>query len=134
MIFIFFLMIRRPPKSTRTDTLFPYTTLFRSDPALPGRRPATGCRRLRVLARPRRQASDPRRHAAGAGVALARLLRAARTRAGPGRRHGLPLRPPRLRRALRPPPCAGGWAGCAAIRSACGRESGGLAVVVSAVA
>src|SRR3546814_18947505 len=31
MVFIlFFLMIRRPPRSTRTDTLFPYTTLFRS--------------------------------------------------------------------------------------------------------
>src|SRR3546814_529498 len=29
-IFVFFLMIRRPPRSTRTDTLFPYTTLFRS--------------------------------------------------------------------------------------------------------
>src|SRR3546814_21090403 len=29
-IFLFFLMIRRPPRSTRTDTLFPYTTLFRS--------------------------------------------------------------------------------------------------------
>src|SRR3546814_6502128 len=28
--FMFFLMIRRPPSSTRTDTLFPYTTLFRS--------------------------------------------------------------------------------------------------------
>src|SRR3546814_1182005 len=27
---LFFLMIRRPPLSTRTDTLFPYTTLFRS--------------------------------------------------------------------------------------------------------
>src|SRR3546814_20039564 len=26
----FFFMIRRPPRSTRTDTLFPYTTLFRS--------------------------------------------------------------------------------------------------------
>src|SRR3546814_12755357 len=26
-------MIRRPPRSTRTDTLFPYTTLFRSQPA-----------------------------------------------------------------------------------------------------
>src|SRR3546814_12167101 len=33
-------MIRRPPRSTRTDTLFPYTTLFRSNPAifLPGRK------------------------------------------------------------------------------------------------
>src|SRR3546814_12865600 len=29
----FFLMIRRPPRSTRTDTLFPYTTLFRSQRA-----------------------------------------------------------------------------------------------------
>src|SRR3546814_16485138 len=27
---VFFLIIRRPPRSTRTDTLFPYTTLFRS--------------------------------------------------------------------------------------------------------
>src|SRR3546814_10140339 len=27
---MFFLMIRLPPRSTRTDTLFPYTTLFRS--------------------------------------------------------------------------------------------------------
>src|SRR3546814_12508627 len=30
MYVFFFLMIRRPPISTRTDTLFPYTTLFRS--------------------------------------------------------------------------------------------------------
>src|SRR3546814_2248905 len=29
-MFLFFLMLRRPPRSTRTDTLFPYTTLFRS--------------------------------------------------------------------------------------------------------
>src|SRR3546814_19852218 len=40
----FFLMIRRPPRSTRTDTLFPYTTLFRSggkvrSPSLLARRP-----------------------------------------------------------------------------------------------
>src|SRR3546814_15574009 len=28
--YFFVLMIRRPPRSTRTDTLFPYTTLFRS--------------------------------------------------------------------------------------------------------
>src|SRR3546814_7319407 len=36
----FFLMIRRPPISTRTDTLFPYTTLFRSPrpPSCPERR------------------------------------------------------------------------------------------------
>src|SRR3546814_9667175 len=38
----FFLMIRRPPRSTRTDTLFPYTTLFRSQPAPAGRRRGVG--------------------------------------------------------------------------------------------
>src|SRR3546814_11341834 len=32
-VFVCFLMIRRPPRSTRTDTLFPYTTLFRSPDA-----------------------------------------------------------------------------------------------------
>src|SRR3546814_2109896 len=30
LVSFFFLRIRRPPRSTRTDTLFPYTTLFRS--------------------------------------------------------------------------------------------------------
>src|SRR3546814_15908641 len=30
VLLCFFLMIQRPPRSTRTDTLFPYTTLFRS--------------------------------------------------------------------------------------------------------
>src|SRR3546814_20700419 len=30
LLLFFFLMIRRPPRSTRTDTLFPYTTLCRS--------------------------------------------------------------------------------------------------------
>src|SRR3546814_20456285 len=30
-LLFFFLMVRRPPRSPRTDTLFPYTTLFRSD-------------------------------------------------------------------------------------------------------
>src|SRR3546814_13338350 len=34
---VLFLMIRRPPRSTRTDTLFPYTTLFRSIEAEQGR-------------------------------------------------------------------------------------------------
>src|SRR3546814_1817191 len=47
---VFFLMIRRPPRSTRTDTLFPYTTLFRSAArTAPGRQeqPAAGERALR---------------------------------------------------------------------------------------
>src|SRR3546814_15147440 len=37
MLLFVFLMVRRPPRSTRTDTLFPYTTLFRSDAAVRGR-------------------------------------------------------------------------------------------------
>src|SRR3546814_13717035 len=49
----FFLLIRRPPRSTRTDTLFPYTTLFRSNGKI--RKPVAcangGCRRRRALAR-----------------------------------------------------------------------------------
>src|SRR3546814_19925671 len=36
ILIFFFLMIRRPPRSTRTDTLFPYTTLFRSLEQVPG--------------------------------------------------------------------------------------------------
>src|SRR3546814_9567134 len=41
-------MIRRPPRSTRTDTLFPYTTLFRSpgEHALQPARDETGAQRL----------------------------------------------------------------------------------------
>src|SRR3546814_16008066 len=47
-------MIRRPPRSTRTDTLFPYTTLFRSTQAR-GDRGAAGAARRRILTRPRRR-------------------------------------------------------------------------------
>src|SRR3546814_12608250 len=46
-VVFFFLMIRRPPRSTRTDTLFPYTTLFRSPyrraARRAGGRPLRGC-------------------------------------------------------------------------------------------
>src|SRR3546814_6527893 len=41
-------MIRRPPRSTRTDTLFPYTTLFRSVPDVKGVKPETD----EVMSRP----------------------------------------------------------------------------------
>src|SRR3546814_10925959 len=44
---LFFLMIRRPPRSTRTDTLFPYTTLFRSPRRLPDRHAGGGLRECR---------------------------------------------------------------------------------------
>src|SRR3546814_17465335 len=47
-MFVFFVMIRRPPRSTRTDTLFPYTTLFRSPAHLRlARRRQLLCRRFR---------------------------------------------------------------------------------------
>src|SRR3546814_923563 len=65
---IFFLMKRRPPRSTRTDTLFPYTTLFRSPPPRHRHR-----RRLRWLFR------CPAVPCAGSGVRrrrpVARVLR-----------------------------------------------------------
>src|SRR3546814_11997743 len=60
-VFIVCLMIRRPPRSTRTDTLFPYTTLFRS---------VAG------------DAAGPRRRDPHAGLAAARAARVARARSG----------------------------------------------------
>src|SRR3546814_6973566 len=66
----FFLMIRRPPRSTRTDTLFPYTTLFRSALPRPVRRKQG--RRLHRLAGACRARAG--RHAASAHpAALSRL-------------------------------------------------------------
>src|SRR3546814_15742276 len=53
---IFFLMIRRPPRSTRTDTLFPYTTLFRS-------RRCADAARSRKAGLPDPDAAVSRRHA-----------------------------------------------------------------------
>src|SRR3546814_12993417 len=52
--FFFFLMIRRPPRSTRTDTLFPCTTLFRSVPdAAAGRKFACKqCQTMVTIPRP----------------------------------------------------------------------------------
>src|SRR3546814_6669173 len=57
LLSFFFLMIRRPPISTRTDTLFPYTTLFRSP--RPRRERARSHRRERPLSRaPRGRRSE----------------------------------------------------------------------------
>src|SRR3546814_4935366 len=53
----FFLMIRRPPRSTRTDTLFPYTTLFRSRAQDLSKEPRN-VRSLRRLRRPLRRHGD----------------------------------------------------------------------------
>src|SRR3546814_2233311 len=51
-------MIRRPPRSTRTDTLFPYTTLFRSQSAAAARPDQPLCAERRVRLR-RDHPSDP---------------------------------------------------------------------------
>src|SRR3546814_14265817 len=51
-------MIRRPPRSTRTDTLFPYTTLFRSQPSPEYERLRKAERARIVEARAQRNASD----------------------------------------------------------------------------
>src|SRR3546814_4079421 len=59
-------MIRRPPRSTRTDTLFPYTTLFRSTPLCTLAMPDTnGFLRLRLWTRQEhdRYPQCPARHA-----------------------------------------------------------------------
>src|SRR3546814_2681631 len=64
---IFILMIRRPPRSTRTDTLFPYTTLFRSD-----RRPWEALFQApAALGSLGRQTSAIRRGSSGGGQGLA---------------------------------------------------------------
>src|SRR3546814_5745047 len=64
---VFFLMIRRPPRSTRTDTLFPYTTLFRSV-----------FRPMNASIEPQRQAIDRRGAFAGIAVRSAVALLARR--------------------------------------------------------
>src|SRR3546814_7160921 len=50
--FFFFLMILRPPRSTRTDTLFPYTTLFRSRQPVGARLSGPEVRRLQPVGKP----------------------------------------------------------------------------------
>src|SRR3546814_2518546 len=59
------LMIRRPPRSTRTDTLFPYTTLFRSPPCWSGLRARSGgarpCDRSRSARQPLASSFRPQR-------------------------------------------------------------------------
>src|SRR3546814_2575965 len=55
-------MIRRPPISTRTDTLFPYTTLFRSDRASDQNRPEDRTRRRGQANRVYAASIDPSKH------------------------------------------------------------------------
>src|SRR3546814_4088873 len=82
---IFFIMIRRPPRSTRTDTLFPYTTLFRAGSRAP---PPARCRHP---AAPAASCSTPclilQPPLPGALQTLSSARRTAgRTRSGPGLR------------------------------------------------
>src|SRR3546814_8735438 len=61
-------MIRRPPRSTRTDTLFPYTTLFRSHKLGSNESPGTESQISRRPSGIRRRARDrERQHPAQAG-------------------------------------------------------------------
>src|SRR3546814_5124219 len=65
-------MIRRPPRSTRTDTLFPYTTLFRSLQLLGGAQDAIDELAAVAARQPQRLAHHPEGDRAGPGlVALA---------------------------------------------------------------
>src|SRR3546814_8501398 len=80
-------MIRRPPRSTRTDTLFPYTTLFRSAQV-----PPTPCRPVRGVC-------------AAGDVRGMRVLLPADARAGQPLHRG--RRTTRLRRAGTEPAAAG---------------------------
>src|SRR3546814_5517875 len=99
-VVFFFLMIRRPPRSTRTDTLFPYTTLFRS---IAGH----ARRRTRAAQAGRHRAAGPAAHRAertgrgaqaGAGKARPAVIagnpaaRRARPGAGRGGRMAEPAR------------------------------------------
>src|SRR3546814_9889882 len=76
LIILFVLIVRRPPRSTRTDTLFPYTTLFRS--------PAADARRLCALAiRASAQAGRLRRKIQHQSPGRRELLPAGRPRGKP---------------------------------------------------
>src|SRR3546814_1483895 len=68
---VFFLMIRRPPRSTRTDTLFPYTTLFRSACRSPAGEAQCGGYRGRSGPNAPSQASAARRSAERGSAATA---------------------------------------------------------------
>src|SRR3546814_5087843 len=62
-VYVFVLMIQRPPRSTRTDTLFPYTTLFRSCRF-------TSALSIAIAAPP----SDPRRSEVDGSISAIELL------------------------------------------------------------
>src|SRR3546814_9378589 len=98
-------MIRRPPRSTRTDTLVPYTTLFRSATASDDARLAHGgrsapnegpvfCRHRRAAVDPRLFGADRRRRSAGADGCTLDRRAAGRKKSAPRLR----IQPPKSRR------------------------------------
>src|SRR3546814_14335086 len=94
-------MIRRPPRSTRTDTLFPYTTLFRSGAAVlapPDARRRTGARTGLAGPGPRMEGARCARATERAGHArrLCDPRRKARLAADPG----APARAPADRKSV----------------------------------
>src|SRR3546814_16266636 len=92
-------MIRRPPRSTRTDTLFPYTTLFRSGHAeAVGTRPRHGGVRVAVRRRPVVGRVAGEAHAPAEFVAFAVVDVRSPVAAGKAQRrgHGLEREPARL--------------------------------------
>src|SRR3546814_7137376 len=93
-ILCFVLMIRRPPSSTRTDTLFPYTTLFRS--ARQG-----GRRAARRTGRAPQRARRRTHRACDAQGRRARLRGAADRAEGGEGRHGVAIRRGRQQAARR---------------------------------
>src|SRR3546814_19972768 len=114
----FFLMIRRPPRSTRTDTLFPYTTLFRSTrPAQIGGKLraalAGGLSEARRAGLPRQDRRDPWRpapHPRGMARALRSSAIGARAAADWARRHrggAVPPPPTHAPAPSRSPPAGG---------------------------
>src|SRR3546814_9646708 len=98
-------MIRRPPRSTRTDTLFPYTTLFRS-PDRPAARPDPGPPGVgAVHPRPHPRAARPPAHgiACPAGRQPPEADLGNRRNGAASRGAAEPDRPRRARRAVDPP-------------------------------
>src|SRR3546814_16469921 len=92
-------MIRRPPRSTRTDTLFPYTTLFRSAREADRRRRtpdladrARAATRGVYPARRRRGADPDDERAEAGGLRLGRAARYPRAAGRPGHRPAGPYR------------------------------------------
>src|SRR3546814_14962406 len=103
-------MLRRPPRSTRTDTLFPYTTLFRSHLRRGGRREAVDADVVFLALYAQRLHQPDERHLRRAVIGLPEIAVEARRRGGhhdAAEATFAPLVPHRLRTYLGPHPMDG---------------------------